>query len=574
MNQTSNGLLFLVAGFLALTLSLPAYGSGMKEFETFRRHGVSPKIAVDAAVKPQTAGPQTDIKPEMTPAPKTGPEKIQFKRSFGILMHPTSLPGRYGIGDLGETAYKFVDYLKSCKASLWQTLPIGPTGFGDSPYACFSAFAGNPLLISPDKLVDDGVLAAADLKYVPNFPDGKVDFGLVINYKRSLFNKAFANFQKMTGTILYADYEKFRAENDVLWLEDYAMFMALKEKNNGAVWSDWDIALVKREKNAIAKVKAELADKIEFFKFLQFEFFKQWKDLKKYANDNGILIIGDIPIFVAYDGADAWVHPEIFCLDANGKPTVVAGVPPDFFSKTGQYWGNPLYNWSALRSSGFAWWIARFKNSLGLYDIIRIDHFRGFEAYWEIPAAEKTAVNGKWVKAPGRELFAAIKKALGTLPIISEDLGVITPEVESLRDEFGFYGMKILQFGFSGNEGDSAKYLPHTFGTSHAVVYTGTHDNETTCGWYKNLPDKTRKFIREYSGSDGRHISRDLTRLAIASVCDIAIVPIQDVFGVDNSCRMNTPGTFGKNWGYRFKMKELKPEYAKMLRQMCELYGR
>ncbi|HNY13199.1 MAG TPA: 4-alpha-glucanotransferase [Candidatus Wallbacteria bacterium] len=502
-------------------------------------------------------------------------DQIKFKRSFGVLLHPTSLPGRYGIGDLGEAAYKFVDYLKLSGATLWQTLPMGPTGFGDSPYACFSAFAGNPLLISPDMLVAEGLLVPADIEYIPAFSETKVNFGLVINYKRSLFNKAYENFRKLKSGPAVREYESFLAENDALWLDDFALFMALKERNNGAVWSDWDRSLVRREKKAISIARSELRDQIGFFKFLQFEFFKQWLALKKYANANGVKLVGDIPIFVAYDGADAWVHPEIFCLDAKGKPVAVAGVPPDFFSKTGQYWGNPVYDWKALKRSGFAWWIARFKNTLVLFDIIRIDHFRGFEAYWEIPASEKTAVNGKWVKAPGLELFRAIRKSLGTLPIIAEDLGVITPEVERLRDEFGFYGMKILQFGFSGNDGDAAKYLPHTFNSSHALVYTGTHDNETTAGWYENLDPKVQKFVRDYTGSDGKNVARDMVKLAMSSVCDIAIVPFQDIIGIDNAGRMNTPGTFGeKNWSYRLRGADLKMMDALQIKKYCRLFGR
>lgn len=504
-----------------------------------------------------------------------GGETVKFARSFGVLLHPTSLPGRYGIGDLGESAYRFVDYLRACGATLWQTLPLGPTGYGDSPYACFSAFAGNPLLISPDKLVEEGLLAPGDVGYVPDFPADRVDFGLVINYKRDLFNRAFANFEKARRSAPNREYDRFVAENGAAWLDDYALFMALKEKNNGAVWSDWDPKLVKREKKALALAREELRAKIDFFKFLQFEFFSQWAALKSYANAKGVSIVGDIPIFVAYDGADAWVHPEIFRLDEKGRPVVVAGVPPDFFSATGQYWGNPLYDWKALKKSGFAWWIARFKNALGLFDIIRIDHFRGFEAYWEIPATEKTAVNGKWVKAPGRELFRAIRRSLGELPIIAEDLGVITPEVESIRDEFGFYGMKILQFAFSGNEGDSAKYLPHTYRTSHSIVYTGTHDNETTAGWYRNLAPKDQKFVRDYIGTDGKAIHFDMVRLAMASVCDVAIVPLQDLIGADNAGRMNTPGTFGgKNWGYRFAPEDLKMMTAAKIKKMCELFGR
>lgn len=502
-------------------------------------------------------------------------QPFKFDRSFGILLHPTSLPGKHGIGDLGESAYKFVDYLGACGASLWQTLPIGPTGYGDSPYASLSAFAGNPLLISLDILAAEGLLSPSDLAYIPDFPETKVDFGAVINYKRNLFNRAHENFRALKSGPLVREYKRFVEANDALWLDDFALFMALKEKHGGAAWCEWDPSLVRRDKKALSKARVELSRQIGFFKFLQFAFFRQWDELKKYANARGVKLIGDIPIFVAYDCADVWVHPELFRLDENGKPLVVAGVPPDFFSATGQYWGNPIYDWKAMKKNNFAWWVARFKNTLAMFDIIRIDHFRGFEAYWEIPASEKTAVNGRWVKAPGRGLFAAVRKALGELPIIAEDLGVITPEVEALRDEFGFYGMKILQFGFSGNSGDAAKYLPHTITTSRAVVYTGTHDNETTAGWYKNLDEKTKKFFRDYTASDGWNPAGEMVKLAAASVCDVAIVPMQDVIAVDNAGRMNTPGTFGdRNWSYRIKAGELKLLDAVRIKKYCRLFGR
>lgn len=502
-------------------------------------------------------------------------QPFKFNRSFGVLLHPTSLPGAHGIGDLGPGARKFVEYLAACGATLWQTLPIGPTGYGDSPYASLSAFAGNPMLISPDSLAADGLLSPEDLSYIPVFPEDKVDFGAVINYKRNLFNRAFEKFRSLKKSPLVKEYRRFASEQGAVWLDDYALFMALKEKHGGAAWSEWDPAYSRREPKALAAARIELAEKIEFFKFLQFIFFKQWNELKKYANACGIKLVGDIPIFVAYDCADVWVHPELFKLDAKCRPVAVAGVPPDFFSATGQYWGNPVYDWKAMEKNGFAWWVARFKNSLALFDVIRIDHFRGFEAYWEIPASEKTAVNGRWVKAPGRGLFSAVRKALGDLPVIAEDLGVITPEVESLRDEFGFYGMKILQFGFSGNSGDAAKYLPHTFATSRAVVYTGTHDNETAAGWYKNLDENTKKFFRDYTRSDGRNPADTLIRLAMASVCDVAIVPMQDITAADNSGRMNTPGTLDPaNWSYRVRAGELKLIDALRIKNYCRLFGR
>lgn len=502
-------------------------------------------------------------------------EEARFDRSFGVLLHPTSLPGRYGIGDLGPQAFRFVDHLKACGARLWQTLPMGPTGYGDSPYACFSAFAGNPLLISPDALVETGLLSKEDVAYVPRHTEAKVDYGLVINHKRSLFDRAYERFKKIRGGAYSRGYDRFVSANGALWLDDFALFMALKEKHGGAVWSDWEPKLALRDEKALAKARRELRDKIGFFKFLQYEFHREWNALREYANSRGIKLVGDIPIFVAYDSADVWTHPWLFALDGKGKPVSVAGVPPDFFSATGQYWGNPLYDWRAHEKSAFAWWKARFRHTLRLFDVVRIDHFRGFEAYWEIPASESTAVNGRWVKAPGAKLFAAIERSLGRLPVIAEDLGVITPEVEKIRDDAGFYGMKILQFGFSGNDGDAAKYLPHTFTTSRSAVYTGTHDNETTAGWYKNLDERSKKAFRDYTRSNGSDPARAMIRLAMASMCDIAIVPFQDIIAADNTARMNTPGTFGdKNWSYRMREGDMRAIDALRMRHFCRIYER
>ncbi len=498
---------------------------------------------------------------------------MRFKRSFGILMHPTSLPGRYGIGDLGENTYKFIDFMEKTGAKLWQVMPLGPTGYGDSPYACFSAMAGNPLMISPDTLVKEGLLSAAEVETIPDFPEKKVDFGPVIIYKYSLYKKAFANFSaSAVRNDLKKDYEDFSscAENAV-WVDDFALFMALKEKHQGAVWSKWAPALAKREPEAIKAAKKELAETIDFHKFLQFIFFRQWLAAKKYANDKGISVVGDVPIFVAYDSADVWTNPEIFHLDASGVPTVVAGVPPDYFSETGQLWGNPLYRWDILAKTGFEWWIQRFREVLKLVDIVRIDHFRGFEACWEVPAAEKTAIKGRWVKAPGKELFMHVLKAIGKLPIIAEDLGVITPEVEKLRDSYNFAGMKILQFAF--NLDAKNQYLPHNF-IPNSVVYTGTHDNETTAGWFKNLTAKEKRQVCDYLGSAPRKLHHEFIRLAISSVSDIAVVPVQDIIGAGDDGRMNTPGKASGNWSYRFAMNELKTGDAKKIADWCQIFGR
>lgn len=498
---------------------------------------------------------------------------MSFKRSFGVLMHPTSLPGPYGIGDLGGNIYKFIDFLHKSGAKLWQIMPLGPTGYGDSPYACFSAIAGNPLLISPDELLKDGLLSKEDLKNIPPFPAERVDFGPVINYKYSLYKKAYANFKKLKPDAeIISDYNKFiSCPDSKLWLDNFALFMALKEKHGGAVWCDWPEALAVREKSALEKAKKELEDEYEFHKFLQYLFIKQWLKVKTYANKFGISVVGDIPIFVAYDSADAWSNPEIFHLDSNGKPTVVAGVPPDYFSKDGQLWGNPLYRWDELERRGFDWWVFRVKEVLRMVDIIRIDHFRGFEGCWEVAAGSKTAVKGRWVKTKGREMFETLKRLMGELPIIAEDLGVITPEVEKLRDDFNFPGMKILQFAFSADTNNA--YLPHNF-THNCVVYSGTHDNETTRGWFDGLAVAIKKSVLEYADCKASEVHNAFIKLAVSSTAVFAIVPLQDILGLDNRARMNTPGKACGNWGYRYGAKDLKAVTAAGLKKLCRIYGR
>ncbi len=499
---------------------------------------------------------------------------MSFTRSFGVLMHPTSTAGPFGIGDLGSNLYKFIDFLKKSGARLWQIMPLGPTGYGDSPYACFSAMAGNPLLISPEELVEDGLLAKSDIKNVPDFSSKFVDYGPVINYKYSLYRKAYDNFKKIQGiSVVKNGFDEFISDTGVKkWLDDFALFMALKENYGGAVWSEWPAPLASRDKSALEKASHELAGAVEFHKFLQYLFIKQWLNIKKYANDLGVSIIGDIPIFVAYDSADVWSEPSLFHLDGQGKPTVVAGVPPDYFSETGQLWGNPLYRWDELRRRGFDWWIERIKEVLRTVDIIRIDHFRGFEACWEVPAGSATAAVGRWVETNGREMFCALKKAIGVLPVIAEDLGVITPEVERLRDDFKFPGMKILQFAFSADTNNA--YLPHNF-TNDCVVYTGTHDNETTAGWYKGLPAASKKRVIQYCGcKDASLIHKEFIKLAISSVAVFAIVPLQDILGLDNCARMNTPGKASGNWAYRYEERDLKSGDAAGLKKLCEIYGR
>jgi len=506
---------------------------------------------------------------------------MKFSRSSGILLHPTSLPGRFGIGDLGPQAYAFVDFLEASGQSLWQMLPLGPTGYGDSPYACYSAFAGNTLLISPDRLVEDGLLRKEDLVGVPESADGRVDFEAVHRFKELVMLDAFTSFKQRSDQDLHAAFQEFCRRNTA-WLSDYALFRALKDAQGGVAWNEWDGSMVRREPDAILVAQNELAEQIEAQKFYQFLFFRQWLDLKSYCNDRGIKIVGDIPIFVAHDSADVWTNPDQFKLNPDGTPVVVAGVPPDYFSKTGQLWGNPLYNWESMRADGFAWWIERVKATLQTVDIVRIDHFRGFVACWEIPGGDLTAERGRWVEAPGRELFIAIHDALGELPIIAEDLGVITPEVEKLRDDFGFPGMRILQFAFSSDTKNQD--LPHNY-HSNVAVYTGTHDNDTTVGWFQSVAGEgstrdaaqieiEREFCLRYFNTDGTEINWDFIRAVLASVADTAVVPLQDLLGLGTDARMNLPNSTSGNWSWRFKADELKDELARRLKDLSGLYGR
>src|SRR2546423_6374780 len=460
---------------------------------------------------------------------------INETRSSGVLLHPTSLPSPFGIGDLGPAAYEFVDFLVAAGQSLWQVLPLGPTGYGDSPYACYSAFAGNTLLISPEQLVKEGLLDAAPPSTVKTY---KIDFGEAHKIKRQLLQKAYECYTKTTDTALRNAFETF-AQLHAHWLEDYALFRALKGAHGGVAWNEWEPALVRRTPSAIARARDELREEVEAQMFYQFLFFRQWFALKNYCNDRGIRIIGDLPIFVAQDSADVWTNPEQFKLDKNGKPFVVAGVPPDYFSSTGQLWGNPLYNWQRMQADGFKWWIERVRATLTVVDIARVDHFRGFAACWEIPGGDKTAERGQWVEAPGRELFGAIREALGELPIIAEDLGVITPDVEKLRDDFGFPGMRILQFAFSSDAKNID--LPHNY-HQNVVVYTGTHDNDTTVGWFNSVAGEgstrtaeqiecERKFCLKYFRTDGERIHWNFIQAVLASVANTAIVPLQDLLG-------------------------------------------
>jgi 4-alpha-glucanotransferase len=511
---------------------------------------------------------------------------MELIRSSGILLHPTSFPGPYGIGDLGEAAYQFIDFLVESKQSLWQVLPLGPTGYGDSPYASFSSFAGNPLLINLDKLVQTGDLHPADLADLPNFPMDKVDYGRVIHEKFPLLEKAACTFLKRAGKKRKSEFETFCAKQ-AHWLDDFALFMAVKETFDakaraagvfGAMWNNyWDKDIALRRPKAIARWQKKKAETIAIQKVFQFYFFQQWRAVRQYAHEQDIRIIGDIPIFVAPDSVDVWANRELFLLDEAGRPTVVAGVPPDYFSPTGQLWGNPLYNWQALADRQYDWWIKRIQGTLNLVDMLRIDHFRGFEAYWEIPAGEKNAIKGRWVKAPGLDFFTTLEKALGELPIIAEDLGVITEAVIALRERFKFPGMKVLQFAFdvdeAGGEGAINPFLPHNY-NRHALVYTGTHDNDTTRGWYEKRSKAEKELIRRYLARPDYDIAWDFIRLAMASTASFAIVPFQDALNLGSDARMNMPSTVGGNWDWRYRPEALNEWVANRLREMVDLYGR
>jgi 4-alpha-glucanotransferase len=495
---------------------------------------------------------------------------MNFPRASGILLHPTSLPSKYGIGDFGDEAYRFVDFLANAKQTYWQILPLGPTGYGDSPYQCFSAFAGNTNLISPQKIVEDGFLTEKEIKVKKKFPVGRVDYGAVVDYKNRLLGEAFAEFKQTTDRKVADAFHAFCDENH-FWLEDYALFRAVKNARNHVSWQEFEEPLKLRQPEALAEARNELDDEIFAQKFYQFTFFKQWSALKNYANEKNVKIVGDVPIFVALDSADVWCNPTQFKLGADGSAKTVAGVPPDYFSETGQLWGNPIYDWENMRADDFSWWIARVRATLKTVDIARIDHFRGFAAAWEVPGADKTAQNGRWVNVPGKELFYALKNAIGDLPFWAEDLGVITPDVIELRDEFGFPGMKILLYGFGG---DAANHdLPHNY-INNCVAYTGTHDNDTTRGWFDLQKRREQDFCLKYLNSDGVEIHRDFIRAIWSSVANTAIAPMQDLLGLGNEARMNLPASSSGNWYWQCKDGDFSDEIAGSLKELSELYGR
>ncbi len=493
--------------------------------------------------------------------------KSNFERLSGILLHPTSLPSKYGIGDLGQAAYDFVDFLEKAGQHLWQVLPLTPTGCGNSPYSSCSVFAGQPLLISPDKLKEMGLLKEWELETCPVVEDEeRVDYDSVTEWKDLILKLAFSRFEEDN------EYKQFVKKNKD-WLTDYALYMACKDKNEGKEWGEWEEPYRSPDRKAKSALKKELAEEMKYYYFVQFMFYKQWAELKAYANEKGIMIIGDMPLFVSLDSADVWANPKLFQLNSEGQQTVVAGVPPDYFSAVGQRWGNPLYDWKTHKKNNFKWWVARVSHQLDLADYVRIDHFRGLESYWEIPAEEETALNGRWVKAPGKELFETIQKELGDdLPIIAEDLGIITPEVEELRDMFDLPGMKVLQFAFEAEE--ESTYLPHQLKTPNCVCYSGTHDNNTTQGWYASATEAARDKVRVYMNTNGNSIHRDFIRTCFGTIAMFAIVPMQDALGLGEEGRMNVPGVAADNWNWRYKSDALSEGLAKDLALISRIYGR
>ena len=498
---------------------------------------------------------------------------MQFERSAGILLHPTSLPSKFGIGDLGSDAYRFVDFLANAKQKLWQILPLGPTSFGDSPYQCLSAFAGNPLLISFQKLVEDKICSEKILKDVPDFPEDKVNYGEVIEYKFEVLEMIYDEFKSTKNENLRESFLKF-CESEKSWLDDYALFVALKDYHEGKPWNEWEKEISKRTDSALKHFRQLLNDEIEFHKFIQFLFFKQWLELKSYANSKGIKIIGDLPIFVAFDSADVWVNRHLFEVSEDGKPLFIAGVPPDYFSPTGQRWGNPHYKWEVMEKDDYKWWRERISSLLKMTDIIRIDHFRGFYNYWKIPGDAPTAEKGEWVLGPGEKFFSTLEKYFGKLPIIAEDLGILVPEVYELRDKFGFPGMKILQFAF-GTNGEK-KFLPHNF-VRNCVVYTGSHDNDTTLGWWNSIQNDgtdTKDFFLDYAGSNGKDVCKDMIRLAYSSISDIVIIPLQDFLRLGSEARMNFPGKPDGNWSWRFSWNQISDKLIEEIKRFVEIFER
>ncbi len=503
---------------------------------------------------------------------------MELRRASGILLHPTSLPGRFGIGDLGPEAHAFVDFLAETGQTWWQMLPLGPTGYGASPYQSPSSFAGNPLLISPDGLVEQGWLDAREIADVPHLPEDHADFDAVAKLKLPLLRRAFQGFQEAGADPAF---EEFCAANRG-WLDDYVFFQALRDAHDGRPWFEWETELLNRNPTACARSRKLLFDGIRFHEFVQYAFETQWQALRAACRAKNVMLIGDLPIFVAHDSADVWAHPELYYLDEHGRPLFMAGVPPDYFSETGQLWGNPIYRWEVHTRDGYGWWLSRLRALLSRVELIRIDHFRGFAAYWEIPAGSETAATGRWVPAPGHDFFRTIRRELGLVPLIAEDLGVITPDVEELRDEFNLPGMRIIQFGFDADPA-SEKHLPHRY-VPNCLAYTGTHDNDTTYGWFHSTSVTTtqpraevaaaRAFALRYAHATADEIHWSLIRMVFASVADTTIIPMQDILGLDSPARMNFPGKAEGNWRWRFRKDQLDGTVRDRLADLTALYSR
>lgn len=495
---------------------------------------------------------------------------MRFPRSCGSLVHPTSFPGKYGMGDFGYEARTFIDFLESTQQTIWQILPLTPTGYGNSPYASYSAFAGNPYLISPDLLAEKGLLTKKETSAVELPSETKADYDAAFEIRDQLYKKACIRFYQNQDAKAKKSFQTFKTENSH-WLDDYVLFRACSLHFNKQPWNTWDKEIALRKPAALKKYREKYSAEIDYHYWLQYEFNEQWMRLKKYANGKGIRVIGDIPIFVDHNSSDVWANPQYFEVDEIGNRQLVAGVPPDYFSATGQLWGNPLYKWDELEKSGYSWWIDRFKQMFKNCDAIRVDHFRGFEAYWQVDASMKTAENGKWVKGPGAKLFKAILKECGELPIIAEDLGFVTKEVEELRDQFNFPGMNIIQFAFDSDATNS--FLPHNY-QRNSVTYTGTHDNDTSIGWYRTTADVEKHRARIYTRSDGRNMNWEFIRLGMLSVSDQFIIPLQDFMNLDSEDRMNIPGTSSHNWQWRYTPEMLHSVDAERIRQLIELSNR
>ena len=498
---------------------------------------------------------------------------MSVERNSGILLHPTSLPGAYGIGDLGPSAYRFIDFLAHSGQTFWQMLPLGPTGYGDSPYQTLSAFAGNPMLISPELLVEDDLLNPNEIQ-TEEFDPGHVDYERVIPYKLKLLKQVYLHFKLRPNHSLAEPFRDF-CRKERVWLEDFVLFFALKSYHDDRPWTEWPEALRMRQSKALADYAEKLHDELNWYRFVQFLFFRQFERLQQYAGKHQVKLIGDLPIFVAHDSADVWSNPQWFKLDSDGKPAVVAGVPPDYFSKTGQRWGNPLFNWKVLKKEKYRFWTDRFSHMAEMFDLVRIDHFRGFASYWEIPVTEMTAIYGRWQKGPGMDLFKTLEKEMGhKLPVIAEDLGIITEDVNELLEALDYPGMAVLQFGFESMQSDDpSAFLPHNL-KSRQVVYTGTHDNDTVAGWWHKQSEEVQDFTRRYLNTDAHLIHRDMIRAALGTVCHTALFPMQDLLGLGSEATMNRPGTTEGNWQWRMKDDALDRLLEEDLLEMSRLYGR